>query len=141
MLFEFKLGTLIRRLNPYTNGGMRTMLCGPSSPVVSTNLAAALNTAAQAIVTYANNPTPANLQTAENDEDAVDAAMHPIDIDLAIDNDYGQEYMNWTFRGQPYKVKRALLIKYRYEVIRSGVGTGVFVTDHVLVGYAGGNGG
>ena len=90
MLFEFKLGTLIRRLNPYTNGGMRTMLCGPSSPVVSTNLAAALNTAAQAILTYANNPTPANLQTAENDEDAVDAAMHPIDIDLASTTTMGK---------------------------------------------------
>ena len=49
--------------------------------------------------------------------------------------------MNWTFRGQPYKVKRAPLIKYRYEITRNGAGTGVFVTDHVLVGYAGGNGG
>jgi hypothetical protein len=142
MLFEFKLGTLIRRLNPYTNGGMRTMLCGPTRPVISPNLAAAVNTAAQAVVAYANDPgNDAKLHAAELAENAVDAAMTPIDIDVEMDSDYRQEYMNWTIRGRPYAVKRALLITYRYEIMRDGAGTGVFATDHVLVGYAGGNGG
>lgn len=117
------------------------MLCGPSPPVISTNLAAALNAAAQAIVTYANNPTPANLQTAETDEDAVDTAMQPIDIEITVDNDYRQEYMNWTFRGRAYAVKRALRIRYRYQIILNGNPTGIYATDHVLIGYAGGNGG
>jgi hypothetical protein len=142
MLFEFKLGTLIRRLNPYTSGGMRTMLCGPSPPVVSPALAAAVNAAAPVIVTYAGAPTAANLQAAELQEDAVDAQMYPIDIEVEIDKDYRQEYMNWTFRGRSYAIKRALLIPYRYELRdENNNPTGVFATEHVLVGYAGGNGG
>ncbi len=142
MLFEFKLGTLIRRLNPYTNGGMRTMLCGANPPVISPDLAASISSAAPKIVAYAGAPQDAaKRRDAETAEDNVDNAMGPLDIELAVDNDYRQEYMNWTFRGQSYAVKRALLIPYRYEITLNEVGTGIYATDHVLIGYAGGNGG
>jgi hypothetical protein len=143
MLFELKLGTLIRRLNPYTGGGLGTMLSGPSPPVISPALAAAVNTAAPTMVTYANTPNAVNLQAAEAQEAAVDGALYPIDdIEVELDQDYRQEYMNWTFRGRPYAVKKALLIAYRYELMDGNQNpTGVFATEHVLVGYAGGNGG
>ena len=141
MLFEFKLGSLIRRLNPYTDGGMRSMECGASPPVIPANLPAALTAAAQAIQDYANHPNPNHLAAVNQAEDAVDAAMRPIDIDVEVDNDYQQEYMNWTFRGRPYAVKKAVLIKYRYELRNSAGPTGIFATDHILIGFAGANGG
>jgi hypothetical protein len=141
MLFELKLGTLIRRLNPYTNGSVGSMQCIADPPAVSGQLAAALTTIATDISNYQKTPNSAALQTVEGDEVTLDPTLNPIDINLEIDNDYKQSYMNWTFRGNPYAVKRALLIQYRYELSNSGGPTGIFATDHVLIGYAGGNGG
>jgi hypothetical protein len=138
MLFEPKLGKLIRKLNPYTSGDMQTMVCG-ADPTDLATLGTDLTNLGNAISALANGS--GTLQAVTDAEKKLDGDLPISDLDIRIDNDYQQEYMNWTFRGQPYKVKRALLIKYRYEIIRSGVGTGVFVTDHVLVGYAGGNGG
>ena len=138
MLFEPKLGKLIRKLNPYTSGDMQTMLCG-ANPADLATLGTDLTNLGNAISAFASGS--GTLQTVTDCEKKLDADMPISDLDIRIDNDYQQEYMSWTFRGQPYKVKRALLIKYRYEITRNGVGTGVFATDHVLVGYAGGNGG
>jgi glycine/D-amino acid oxidase-like deaminating enzyme len=76
-------------------------------------------------------------------EDAADAADPIVDlshIDIGEDNDYSQEYMTWMFKGRPQKVKRALRIRYRYELMNNGVGTGVYATEHLLIGYAGSNG-
>ena len=59
-------------------------------------------------------------------------------IDVAIDNYQGE----WSFMGQIYKIKRALLIPYRYEVRNNhGQGSGVMAINNLLVGYTGGNGG
>src|SRR5690348_14630528 len=121
MLFEFKLGTLIRRLNPYTDGKTQSMLCGADPPSCPVDLAAAITAAAPKFVAYANDPgNSTKLKDAKAAEDDIDQRMGPIDIELNVDNDYRQEYMNWTFRGRPYAVKRALLIRYRYEIKRNG---------------------
>ena len=44
----------------------------------------------------------------------------------------------WDFKLQTYRVVRSLKITYRYE--RKDA-PGVFATEHLLIGYAGGNGG
>ena len=59
-------------------------------------------------------------------------------IEVEIDN-YDAE---WTVRGQTYKVTRALRIPYRYELRdKNGNPNGVWVTEQLLIGFAGGNGG
>jgi glycine/D-amino acid oxidase-like deaminating enzyme len=76
-------------------------------------------------------------------EDAADAADPIVDlshIDIGEDNDYTQEYMTWIFKGRPQKVKRALRVRYRYELMNNGQGTGLYATEHLLIGYAGSNG-
>jgi hypothetical protein len=76
-------------------------------------------------------------------EEAASAADPLVDlshIDIGEDNDYTQEYMTWMFKGRPQKVKRAVRIRYRYELMNNGQGTGIYATEHLLIGYAGSNG-
>jgi hypothetical protein len=62
-----------------------------------------------------------------------------VQLDVEIDNYQGGE---WSFMGQPYKIKRALLIPYRYEVRNNkGEGSGVWAIGQLLIGYIGGDGG
>jgi hypothetical protein len=53
---------------------------------------------------------------------------------VEIDNYEGA----WDFKGDTHKITRALRITYRYRV--KG-GEGIMATEHLLIGYAGGNGG
>lgn len=47
----------------------------------------------------------------------------------------------WTFKNQMQKVERALRITYRYPLKdKDGNPNGLWATEHLLVGYAGGNG-
>lgn len=144
MLFEPKIGKLFRKLNPYTNGGMRTMLAGadpPADPAALNLLGQDLLALGNALIAYAGAANPANLKSVNDAEDKINTDLGLADIDLSVDNDFRQDYMTWTFRNQPQGVKRALRIPYRYQLTdRQGVLTGIFVTDHVLVGYCGANG-
>ena len=75
---------------------------------------------------------------APGQEVAGDAAGRLRQIAVEIDNYQGGE---WTFMGQMYKIKRALLIPYRYEVRnKDGVKSGVWATGNLLIGYTGANG-
>ena len=61
-------------------------------------------------------------------------------IAVEIDNYQGGE---WTFMGQMYKIKRALLIPYRYQLVggeNRDVATGIWPTGNLLIGYTGANG-
>jgi hypothetical protein len=157
MLLEPRLGKLIRKLNPYTNGDMHTMLCGidaPTDPATLTILNAlgtGLVALGNALIAYAATPNAGTLNAVNAAEDQIDPDMPISDLNLRIDNDYRQDYMTWVFRGQPYAVKRALRINYRYQLpppvpvpqtptISPFPPTGIFATEHVLIGYAGGNG-
>jgi hypothetical protein len=53
-------------------------------------------------------------------------------------DDHTENYtsVEWIFRGTPQTVKKALRITYRYPV-----GDGFYATEHILIGYAGSNGG
>ena len=53
---------------------------------------------------------------------------------VEIDNYEGA----WDFKGNTHKITRALRITYRYPVKD---GEGILATEHLLIGYAGGNGG
>jgi hypothetical protein len=140
MILEPKLGKLIRKLNPYTNGAMRTMLCGADPSNLAT-LGADLTTLGGAITAYVNDPSDNNLTALNQAEDSLDQHLSISDISLRVDNDFHQEYMTWIFRGQPHAVKRALRVTYRYELTdRQAAGTGIYATEHVLIGYAGSNG-
>jgi hypothetical protein len=47
----------------------------------------------------------------------------------------------WLFKGISYRVNRALLIPYRCPLTaKDGTLLPVFATQHLLIGYAGGNG-
>jgi hypothetical protein len=77
-------------------------------------------------------PTVAELQAA--------AAPEPEDLgryEIEVDNYDGE----WTFMGMSHRVTRALRIKYRFPLRDTdGNPTGVYATQYLLVGYAGGNG-
>lgn len=149
MLFEPRIGKLIRKLNPYTNGGMDTMLCGldaPTDPVILNLLNALGNDLVQlgnALIAYAAAPNAGTLNQVNIAENQIDLSVPMSDFNLRIDNDYRQDYMTWVFRTQPYKVKRALRVTYRYQLpppVAGNPPTGIYATEHVLIGYAGGNG-
>ena len=109
---EEALGKLINIMNPYSNPG-----CQPFHEGRRMKFAAS------------------------DPEQAVagDPAEQLRQIALEMDNYGGGE---WTFMGQMYKIRRALLVPYRYEVRnRDGAASGVWATANLLVGYTGGNGG
>ena len=48
----------------------------------------------------------------------------------------------WMFKGNEQIIRKALRITYRYPLLDSGGNpTGLYATEHLLIGYAGGNGG
>jgi hypothetical protein len=142
MLFEPKIGKLIRKLNPYTNGTMRTMLCG-TDPGDLARLGRAITDLGAAITAYAahNGQNTANLTAIENCEYHLDAALGISDIHLRVDNDYNEGYLTWTFRGVPHKVKRALCVTYRYALPQGSFQAPLYAYDDLLIGYCGSNGG
>jgi hypothetical protein len=165
MPIEHELGTLIRRMNPYTNGTRGSMLFG--SPIVAppvaaaqANLlaavarawaasararrAAAAAAAAPPRAARARAAADAAIAAANAAANAADPLIDLAHIDLVID-DFIANYSSadWVFRGQPQTVKRALQITYRYQVMDAQQPPqpipGVYATEHILVGYAGGN--
>jgi hypothetical protein len=114
---EKALGALINAMNPYSNPACQdvTTVAGRMEAVVYRPLRRAVQAA--------------------NATDADRVAQ----LDVEIDNYQGGE---WSFMGQMYKIKRSLLIPYRYEVRdRHGKESGVWATGYLLIGYTGANGG
>jgi hypothetical protein len=111
MTIDEQLGRLIRLLNPYSTDMKQS--AGTPTPTGSTL-------------------TPARQQaTTEGD----DQGQFP----LQVDNYDGE----WTFKGNPYKVTKALRITYRYPLYDNATPPKIvcYATEHLLIGYAGGNGG
>jgi hypothetical protein len=47
----------------------------------------------------------------------------------------------WTFKNQVQRVVRAVRVTYRYPMLgKDGKPNGLWATEHLLLGYAGGNG-
>jgi hypothetical protein len=149
MPVEYELGALIRRMNPYTNGARASMRLGPVlvNPAAAQAAAAAVQQAATAAANAANTaaaPRAAAVAIAAADvaADTADKAVDLSHIELEV-HDLIANYTSaeWTFRGVPQTIKRAIRITYRYE-LRDAQGNpnGLYATEHVLIGYAGGNG-
>ena len=110
---EQALGTLINIMNPYSNPR-----CEPFDAGRSMQFAAG----------------------APGQGIAGDDAGRLAQIAVEIDNYQGGD---WTFMGQMYKIKRALLIPYRYQLVggeNRDVATGIWPTGNLLIGYTGANG-
>jgi hypothetical protein len=117
---ETALGTLINTLNPYSNPK-----CEPLGDL--------LQRTPQQRMHFAVAPPGLG--------EAADDAKRLAQIAVEIDNYQGGE---WTFMGQMYKIKRALLIPYRYQVMggeNSNKPSGVWASGNLLIGYTGANGG
>jgi hypothetical protein len=125
MSIETELGTLIRRLNPYTEGKPGRMRFVPANPAVDA-LAKKLAVDAEA------------------EKRAVDAEAEQLDqldlthIQLEVEGNYtksGNYAAQWIFKGQAQNIVKAMRIRYHYRV--EGSGGKIWATDYLLVGYEG----
>jgi hypothetical protein len=117
------LGELICRLNPYTelppdptsglSTGQMEVQTIPAGGTVATALAAQAGNAAE--TTFIQTVAGIAIQVASN---------------------YGEK---WIFKGQPYTVKGAVLIPYRYSVYKN-TRLAYWQTENLLIGYAGSDG-
>jgi hypothetical protein len=108
---EGLLGTLIRNLNPYTD----IMHYPPGNP---------------------DPPRVTKLQRNQNKEDKAKLAQYQIEVD----NRYGSEngggdYLYWEFKKETQIVKKAVRVAFRHPSRKGG-----WITDHLLIGFAGSNG-
>ncbi|HEX4617087.1 MAG TPA: hypothetical protein VH230_14355 [Stellaceae bacterium] len=111
---EQDLGMLIRILNPYSTD----MDYPPGAPPI--------------------------VSQAEQQGATDQAALSNLEKFQVEVDDYISNYTSgtWAFRGQTQTIKRALRVTYRYPLKDiDGKYTGFYATEHLLIGYAGGNGG
>jgi hypothetical protein len=112
------LGKLIITMNPYAGGSME-----PHTFLAATSNSAAPTTTPGAT---SNQPTP------------TPAAQPPDATCIWMEMDrYGTG--DWSFKGQPRRVDMALRIAYRWK--KEVRGQTVWITDYLLIGYEGSNGG
>jgi hypothetical protein len=162
MPIEIELGTMIRRMNPYTDGTRRSMHFYPiprggtaTSAAADAALAAEaarqaahaagaafLAAAARASAASARVPARASGTVVAYDAlaDVADDAVALAHIDVEVEN-YDHYEGQWMFKAQAYNIRRALLIPYRYPLKdQSGNENGLYATEYLLVGFAGVNG-
>jgi len=112
------LGKLIIMLNPYTDGSEAAM-----DP--HTFVTAATATAPTATAPGASAP-------------ATSAPPNPGRVWMEIDTKYADD---WTFKGQPHSIHKAVRIAYRWAKKDNAGNILYWVTDFLLIGYEGANGG
>ena len=136
------LGALIIKMNPYAGGLMEphTFLPAqpPSAPPTSTSGA----TPSPPTTTAGAAPTPPTTTagTAPTPPTPTPAA-HPPDatcIWMEMDK-YGTG--DWAFKGQPRRIDTALRIAYRWAMKDEDGNFICWITDYLLIGYEGSNGG
>lgn len=113
------LGALIITMNPYAGGSM----------VPHTFLSAATQPSAPPTTSTGGSPTP---PTPTPTAPPPDATCIWMEMDR-----YGTG--DWAFKGQPRRIDTALRIAYRWKKV-VGDQT-VWITDYLLIGYEGSNGG
>jgi hypothetical protein len=134
MAMELELGMLISKLIPYEGAEIHLV---PGDPGVSRGalevapeqiaeaVALAPEQIQQRIAAIPANAKPALLVAAQSN---VDQALLEIET-------REREYLSWQFKDLPRLVKRAVRVQYRHRY------QGLWVTDHLLIGYEGSNGG
>ena len=128
---ERELGRMIRILNPYSTD----MDYPPGAPPVVYQAGQQGSTGQTAPSTVPQG----GQQGATDQAEPSNLEQFQVEVD-----DYIANYTSgtWTFRGAPQTIKRALRVTYRYQLKDiDGKKTGFYATEHLLIGYAGGNGG
>jgi hypothetical protein len=110
------LGKLILMMNPYTDGSDDSM---EPHTFLAAQSSSAMQTGAAAATTASHAP---------------DATCIWMEMDK-----YGTG--DWTFKSQPYHINTALRIAYRWAKKDKQGHFLCWVTDYLLIGYAGSNGG
>jgi hypothetical protein len=59
-------------------------------------------------------------------------------VEIEVDTRYPGE---WSFKGQPQKINKAVRIRYRFPVLDSQGNPLYWIDDYLLIGYEGANGG
>jgi hypothetical protein len=121
MLMELELGMLISKLNPYENTEMYLV---PGNP----------NETKGALQAPQGRMTSEQTALRQSIEETMNKNLQQIKIRVETRE---REYLAWQFKDLPRLVKRAVRIEYRHLYKT----TGLWVTDHLLVGYEGSNGG
>jgi hypothetical protein len=108
---EALLGTLIRVLNPYTN-----------------------------IMHYPpGNPGPERVteleQRQEDNGNRAKLAQYQFEVDNRYGSQNGGDYLSWEFKREQQIIKKAVRIEFRHPSKKGG-----WITDHLLIGFAGSNG-
>jgi hypothetical protein len=127
---ERELGRMICILNPYST----EMDYPPGAPPVVSQAGQQGSTGQTAPSTV-----PQGGQGAT--DRAAPSSLEQFQVEV---DDYIANYTSgtWTFRGAPQTIKRALRVTYRYPLRDiHDKPTGFYATEHLLIGYAGGNGG
>jgi hypothetical protein len=87
---------------------------------------------------------PANIPAVASEGAGTGGADQDAEFHIELD-DHIANYSSadWSFRGRTQTIKRALRITYRYPLLGPDqkTKTGFYATEHLLIGYAGGNGG
>jgi hypothetical protein len=119
MSVEEDLGTLICMLNPYTDGSKGTMV-------------------PHTFVTAAQNPAPTPSPTPTPTPTPAPPTPNMTNIWMELDTRYADD---WTFKGQPHSVNKAVRIAYRWAKTDTAGNVLYWVTDYLLVGFEGSGGG
>ena len=117
------LGALIIKMNPYAGGLMEphTFLPAPPPPPPPSSPTGATGAA----------PTPPTTTPAAHPPDATCIWM---EMDKYRTGD-------WAFKGQPRRIDTALRIAYRWPMKDKQGNFICWITDYLLIGYEGSNGG
>ena len=108
------LGDLINTLNPYTGNTGSLLPKGTTTGDMNIYTADAI----------AAPPVP--------------PGTHRDRIMLEVDSKYPGE---WTFKGEPQRINKAVRIRYRFPVMDSSGTLLYWVEDYLLIGFEGANGG
>jgi hypothetical protein len=114
MAMELELGVLIYALNPYADTMHLSADMPPEDPKEIQGI----------------------LQGREAEAQIKNALVNTRGISMEMETRQS-EYLSWQFKDLPRLVKRAVRLEYRHLYKK----TGVWVTDHLLIGYEGSNGG
>ncbi|MGH7044760.1 MAG: hypothetical protein ACREE2_00035 [Stellaceae bacterium] len=124
------LGALICMLNPYTDGSQESMdphVFVAAKWALPAPVAAAAITHADAATNPGPNPNP-----------AAPAPIDPPDMTgVWVEED--KQHPHWEFKQQPHRIAKAIRIAYRWP--KEVDGLTIWITDYVLVGFEGANGG
>jgi hypothetical protein len=116
MAMELELGMLISKLIPYENAEIHLV---PGDPEVIKGV------------------MDQGGLTSKSINEIKTAAQNNINQALLEIETREREYLSWQFKDLPRLVKRAVRVQYRHKY----KSTGLWVTDHLLIGYEGSNGG